>query len=53
MKKQKEVLRELREMFHTSAIFDIERTTAVLMVGMIVIKLLILYLIHCFMGTAS
>ncbi|PVD21456.1 hypothetical protein C0Q70_19629 [Pomacea canaliculata] len=31
MKKQKEVLRELREMFHTSAIFDIERTTAVLM----------------------
>lgn len=54
MKKQKEVLRELREMFHTSAIFDIERTTAVLMVGMIVIKLLILYLIHCLVSlTAS
>ncbi|KAK7114914.1 hypothetical protein V1264_000891 [Littorina saxatilis] len=30
MKQQKYVLKELREMFHSSAIFDIERTTAVL-----------------------
>ncbi|KAL3860316.1 hypothetical protein ACJMK2_010455, partial [Sinanodonta woodiana] len=31
LKKQKEVLRELREMFHASAIFDIETTTSVLL----------------------
>ena len=33
IKKQKYVLKELREMFHSSAIFDIERTTAVLLVS--------------------
>jgi len=32
MKKQKEVLRELKDMFHASAIFDIDTTTTVLMV---------------------
>ncbi|XP_076449737.1 inositol 1,4,5-trisphosphate-gated calcium channel ITPR1-like isoform X2 [Babylonia areolata] len=31
LKKQRFVLKELREMFHSAAIFDIERTTAVLM----------------------
>lgn len=32
-KKQKEITKELREMFHQSAIFDIETTTVILMVS--------------------
>lgn len=33
LRKQKVVLRELRDMFNESAIFDIEKTTAVLLVS--------------------
>jgi hypothetical protein len=33
IRKQREVLRDLKDMFHASSIFDIESTTTVLMVN--------------------
>ena len=38
LKKQKEVLRELKEMFNASSIFEIDSTTNVLMVWFIYLK---------------
>ena len=38
LKKQKEVLRELKEMFNASSIFEIDSTTNVLMVWFITVE---------------